>query len=260
MARIRTVKPEFWQDDDLAEVSEPAVLVAVGLLNHSDDEGFFKSNPKLIKSVVFPLREPSVSIHDILIELSNIGYITLYIGIDGKKYGCVNGFTKHQKINRPTPSKIKDLIDFNEDSMSPHDLLTTGKERKGTGKGKEQGTGKGKELMSSKLDYPVESQVILDYLNERSGKSFQHVDSNLKLIKARLKEGHKEETIYAVLERKIKEWENNPKMAQYIRPATLFNAEKFNNYVGELGIETPDEKRNRELDEWANGGVTYEQQ
>lgn len=259
MARIRTVKPEFWQDDDLAEVSEPAVLVAVGLLNHSDDEGFFKSNPKLIKSVVFPLREPSVSIHDILIELSNIGYITLYIGRDGKKYGCVNGFTKHQKINRPTPSKIKDLIDFTEDSMSPHELLTTGKERNRTGKGKEQGTGKGKELMSSKLDVSAETQ-ILDFLNTRSGKSFKPVDSNLKLIRARVKEGHSEHVILSVVERKIKEWEHDSKMAQYIRPATLFNAEKFNQYVGELGVETPDEKRNRELDEWANGGVTYEQQ
>ena len=251
MARIRTIKPEFWQDDDLAEVSEPAILVAAGLLNHSDDEGFFKSNPKLIKSVVFPLREPSVSVHDILIELSNIGYISLYIGIDGKKYGRVVGFTKHQKINRPTPSKIKDLIDFTESSLNPHDVLTTGKERKGTGKGKEQGTGKGKELMPSKLDVAAETQ-ILDFLNNRSGKSFKHVDSNLKLIRARIKEGHSETIIISVVERKIKEWENDSKMAQYIRPATLFNAEKFNQYVGELGVETPDEKRDRELNEWAN--------
>lgn len=106
--------------------------------------------------------------------------------------------------------------------------------------------------MPSKLDDVVESQVILDYLNDISGKLFKHVDSNLRLIKARLKEGHSEKDIYAVIDKKVTEWENDPKMAKYIRPATLFNAEKFNQYVGELGVETPDEKRERELSEWAN--------
>jgi len=252
MARIRTIKPEFWQDDDLAEVSEAAMLVAAGLLNHSDDEGFFKSNPKLIKSVVFPLREPSVSIHDILIELSNIEYISLYIGIDGKKYGHVIGFTKHQKINRPTPSKIKDLIDFTESSLSPHEVLTAGKERKGTGKGKEQGTGKGKELMPSKLD---DIEKIIRLLNNLTGKKFENVESNRRLIKARIKEGHDFDKIKAVVYMKCKEWINDPKFKKYLRPATLFNAEKFNQYVGELGVETPDEKNDREMQEWINEGL-----
>lgn len=111
--------------------------------------------------------------------------------------------------------------------------------------------------MSSKLDSIVGAQVILNYLNDRSGKSFKHVESNLKLIKARLKEGHSESEIYDVLERKIAEWENDPKMAKYIRPATLFNAEKFNQYVGELGVETPEDADTRKINEWLNGD-TYE--
>ena len=104
-------------------------------------------------------------------------------------------------------------------------------------------------LISSKLDVEAE---ILNFLIKRSNKSFKHVPSNLKLITARLKEGHKICDLTAVIEMKVKEWENDPKMAKYIRPATLFNAEKFNQYVGELGVETPDEKRDRELNEWAN--------
>lgn len=62
MARIRTIKPEFWTDEDMAEVSEPACLLAIGLLNYADDEGYFNANPKLIKAAVFPIREPSVPI------------------------------------------------------------------------------------------------------------------------------------------------------------------------------------------------------
>ena len=104
-------------------------------------------------------------------------------------------------------------------------------------------------LISSKLDAEA---GILNFLIKRSGKSFKHVPSNLKLITARIKEGHSESEILAVIDMKVKEWQMDPKMAKYIRPATLFNAEKFNQYVGELGVETPDDKRDRELSEWAN--------
>ena len=131
MPRIRTVKPEFYQDEDLAGVSETAFILALGLLNQSDDEGYFKANPMLIKSQVFPLREPSVSIHGALSELSNIGFIELFEGADGKNYGLVAGFTKHQTINRPTPSYIKGLRVITEDSVSAHGGLPVGKERKG---------------------------------------------------------------------------------------------------------------------------------
>lgn len=145
MARIRTIKPEFFQDEDLATVSELANLLAVGLLGHADDEGYFRANPALVKSVVFPLREPSVSIHDMLSELSDIGFIKLFKGSDGKDYGLVCNFVKHQRVNRATPSKIKELVTLTECSVSPQKQLTddSSPERKGKeGKGKE---GKGKD-------------------------------------------------------------------------------------------------------------------
>ena len=52
MARIRTVKPDFWKDEELSAASPEAALLAIGLLNHSDDEGFFKANPKLIEAEI----------------------------------------------------------------------------------------------------------------------------------------------------------------------------------------------------------------
>ena len=139
MARIRTIKPEFWRDEDLSSISVEASLLAIGLLNVADDEGYFNANHKLIEADVFPLRELSVSIHELLSELSKIGYITIYDGSDGKKYGHVTNFSKHQKVNRSVPSKIKDLIQFTEDSVSHHGALTAGKEGNRERKGKEQG-------------------------------------------------------------------------------------------------------------------------
>ncbi len=43
MPRIRTIKPEFWSDEKLATVSEATLLVAIGLLNLADDEGYFNA-------------------------------------------------------------------------------------------------------------------------------------------------------------------------------------------------------------------------
>lgn len=136
MGRIRTIKPEFWTDEDLASVSECACLLAIGLLNHADDEGYFRANPALIRAAVFPLREPSVSIHGMLSELSDMGFVRLFEGADGKQYGEIINFLEHQRINRPTPSKIRGLCRLTEDSVSPHGGLAAGKERKGReGKG-----------------------------------------------------------------------------------------------------------------------------
>lgn len=115
-------------------------------------------------------------------------------------------------------------------------------------------------LVEQSLD--VEAK-ILDFLIEQSGKRFKHVPANIRLITARLKEGHSHDDITSVIERKIKEWQDDVKMAKYIRPATLFNAEKFNQYVGELGVETPEDRALKEREDWINDdggeGYTYEQ-
>jgi len=145
MARIRTIKPEFWQDEDLAFLNAETRLLAIGLLNHADDEGYFKAHKLLVRAAVFPFSEPSLNIQGMLTELSDIGYIELFEGTDGKPYGFVPNFLKHQKVNRATASKIKGLRPFTEDSVSTHGALTEDSlpEGKGREQGKEQGSGKG---------------------------------------------------------------------------------------------------------------------
>jgi hypothetical protein len=131
MARIRTIKPEFWRDESLASVTSDACLLAIGLLNHCDDEGFFNANPKLVESDIFPLRELSSSTTVLIQELCSIGYITIYQGSDAKTYGHISNFEKHQVINKKTPSKIKGLCDLQNCYHTTTGVLPTGKERKG---------------------------------------------------------------------------------------------------------------------------------
>lgn len=131
MARIRTLKPEFWHDEDMALLSAETRLLAIGLLNLADDEGYFKAHPSLIRGAIFPFTEGSLNIHGMLTELSSVCYVRLFEGSDGKQYGQVTNFTKHQKVNRPTPSKIKEKDRLTDDSLNAHGALIDGKERKG---------------------------------------------------------------------------------------------------------------------------------
>jgi len=149
--RIRTIKPEFWQNEELSEVSETSALLAIGLLNFSDDEGYFRANPKLISAAIFPLRETSITIQSAIDELAAINYIKIFTGSDGKRYGRVSSFKDHQVINRPKASKFKKLHPDPEQSVMDHGTIsdesvmdhgTIIREGKGTGN-REQGTGKG---------------------------------------------------------------------------------------------------------------------
>lgn len=70
---------------------------------------------------------------------------------------------------------------------------------------------------------------ILNHLNQVTGRNFKPVESNLKLIRARLEE-ESPEILKAVIELKTFEWLNDTKMSEYLRPETLFNATKFQGY------------------------------
>jgi len=167
MARIRTIKPDFWRDELLAGISSEAALLAIGLLNHCDDEGYFNANPKLVESDVFPLRTLSKKTTELLRELSSIGYIELFSGVDNKTYGKVVNFGKHQVINKKTPSKIKDLCQLPHNSGSITVEIPSGKEGNGTEKER-----KAPKVAATIVACPpdVEKQVWQDWLTLRKSK------------------------------------------------------------------------------------------
>ena len=197
MPRIRTVKPEMAQDEDLAQCSVLAQLLAVRILCQADDEGYFKSHPQLILANCFPLLEDvdSVSTHGALIELYKHGYLWLGEGTDGKRYGKVRGFTNHQVISRPSPSKFKDLVDttvpFSEDSMSAP--RRKGKERKG-----KERNGKERYMGSNEKTNEDFERIWLKRPKRGGGDPKK---AALKAFDARIKQGAKIQDIEAGVER-----------------------------------------------------------
>ncbi len=144
MARIRTVKPEFWQHPKVTRVSRDARLFFLGLLNEADDVGRLRYSPKRLAGVLFPEDDDvrASKIERWTGELENERLVARY-EVDGAELLVVCGFTEHQHINRPSPSRLpappaSPHEPLTEDSVSPHGDLPGGKEQ-GTGN-KEQGT------------------------------------------------------------------------------------------------------------------------
>ena len=78
------------------------------------------------------------------------------------------------------------------------------------------------------------AQLILEFLNHEAGRNYQATEINLRFIRARLSAGATVDQCRAIIGRKTATWKGDPKMNQFLRPATLFNEEKFAQYLGEL--------------------------
>ena len=95
-------------------------------------------------------------------------------------------------------------------------------------------SGKPDDALLEKKNPKAEAHEILAFLNEKVGRNYQPVPANIDLIVARLKEGATAGQCRQVIAKKSREWSGDEHMAEYLRPATLFNRTKFAQYVGEL--------------------------
>jgi hypothetical protein len=106
MARIRTIKPQFWEDEKIGRLSFRSRLLYIGIWNFADDEGVVIWSPEYLRSRIFPYDDiPLADIKTLQDELINANVIFPY-NSDGDSYGVVLTFRNHQVINRPVPSKL----------------------------------------------------------------------------------------------------------------------------------------------------------
>lgn len=101
MARIRTIKPEFWSSEQVMESRPLARLLFIGLWNFCDDGGNHPLAPRTIKALIFPGDDITTeAVSELLGELEGSGLTRSYT-VDGRLYLHVNGW-KHQKIEKRT--------------------------------------------------------------------------------------------------------------------------------------------------------------
>ena len=151
MARIRTVKPEFFTSDSVLSVSPLARLFFIGLWCEADREGRLKWKPKTLKFRYLP--GDSVNIEKLCSELEDQKMIVTY-SVDDIDYCEIPGFKSHQVIN----NREKDSILPSRDN----DASTT--RESGRKEGKE---GKGRERKGDTRFTPPTQDEVYQYMSER---------------------------------------------------------------------------------------------
>lgn len=129
----------------------------------------------------------------------------------------------------------------------------------GANKGQAEGKQRATDNKDNKENNSTNEQAnkVIDYLNLKAGTKYRHTGNNQKLIKARL-EFFTVEDCMTVIDNKCDEWLGDEKMAQYLRPPTLFQASKFESYLNTVKPVSKADKRSSSIDMWAQGGFQGE--
>ena len=223
MARIRTIKPEFFTSESVLSVSPLARLFFIGLWCESDREGRLKWKPKTLKFRYLPA--DSVNIEKIAEELIEEGMITIY-EVDGNEYCEIPSFTSHQVINnRERESEIPELDSDASATRQPRVKAEGRKE----GKGKEgKGTSaldfeKIKDIFNSTLTKSSSVVKLTDKRKTLVRKLFKEFDLNYEKFEAYLSYMNDHPQCQWMFEKRPK----NDGSGQY------WNAQTFDYFVGE---------------------------
>lgn len=101
MARIRSIKPEFFRHETLQdlEIENPGkypMLVFAGLWGHCDSRGRFEWRPRQLKLDILPFLQFDMG--EVLALLERAGMVKHY-SCNGKDYGEIKSFEKHQRLS-----------------------------------------------------------------------------------------------------------------------------------------------------------------
>lgn len=123
MARMRTIKPEFWTDDKIVELSLLARLLFIGLWNFADDDGYLEHSPKRIKRLIFP--DQDIDVEQGLLELLAAGFLCVCDSDQGELLKICK-FDEHQRPQHPVRTKFTGILERNLDDsrvlMSAHEV------------------------------------------------------------------------------------------------------------------------------------------
>lgn len=175
MARIRTIKPEFFTSESVLSVSPLARLFFIGLWCESDREGRLKWKPKTLKFRYLPA--DAVDIETLSDELIEEGMINIY-SVDGEEYCEIPSFTSHQVINNRE----------RESEIPANDIhASTTRQQRVKAEGRKEGKGKEGKGTGDSLDY----EKIKDIFNSNLTKASSIVkltDKRKRLVKKLFKD------------------------------------------------------------------------
>lgn len=139
MARIRTVKPGFFLNEDVAALPFAWRLLFIGLWTQADRAGRLEDRPARLKAVLFPYDD--LDVNDGLGCLANAGLITRY-DRNGCSYIAIPTWEKHQQPHVREAESDLPAPPCLDDQKPGASLVRAAQEGKGTDQGREgKGTG-----------------------------------------------------------------------------------------------------------------------
>lgn len=107
MARIRTVKPSMFSSLTVTGWPLDVRWTFVGLPTYMDDYGRGLDEPRLVKAELWPMddRITAKKVDDHLQRIANTGPLCRY-EVAGQRLMHITSWREHQRVNRPTASKI----------------------------------------------------------------------------------------------------------------------------------------------------------
>ena len=108
MARIRSIKPEYWKSRSIARLSWPARLMFIALWSYVDDNGVGLLDERLIAGELLAQEDDPVEarrvVRETLAQLARESRVTCYT-VAGKDFIAITGWDEHQRIDRPNKAR-----------------------------------------------------------------------------------------------------------------------------------------------------------
>lgn len=100
MARIRSIKPEFFSSPSTGACSYPARLLYIAMWTIADDWGVGEANPKMLAAEAFPFDEISSKEIPCLYKEIADNFQAVFYEVHGRKYFQILNWDKHQVTQR----------------------------------------------------------------------------------------------------------------------------------------------------------------
>lgn len=170
MARIRSIKPEFWSSPNLPKDPWERLLF-VAMWNWADDSGVGTAIPRELLGFAFP-NDEHITVVDLRRMLVGIrrGFGVMFYTVAGRPYYSIPSWEEHQKFDRrskgkhPGPDEAETWLYLEEDSDSAesHESPSSPRRDSVAGTGEQGNIGTGEQGITT-LSEPAASNVSNAY-------------------------------------------------------------------------------------------------
>ena len=185
MARIRTIKPEFPQSESIGRLTRESRLCFILLWTLADDSGRLRGNSRMLASLLYPYDDDAKKhIDGWIAELERESCIQRY-QVEGETFIQICNWLKHQKIDKPSASKIPEIPEgFGEDSRilaNPREGSEKNVADQGGDQGRDQGRDQGGE--GSPKAHRLQIEVLPDSWRLWCSKDKPNLDPDRTFLK-----------------------------------------------------------------------------